>query len=338
MANISDVFLAREREYLSPYACLTENTRGRLTPKEPCPNRTDFQRDRDRIIHSKSFRRLMHKTQVFLSPIEEHYRTRLTHTMEVTQIARIIARALRLNEDLVEAIGLGHDLGHTPFGHAGEFALRRCFDPHFAHNEQSLRVIDHLENGGKGLNLTYEVRDGILHHSAGGSDACTLEGVVVKFADKIAYINHDIDDACRAGILSLDDIPSEILSVLGRKNSERINRMVTAVIDGSQDRPEISMTSEIREATFELRKFLFANVYRNPILLDQDEKAQNLLIALYEYYVAHPEELPDVYRNNIPTDGAPRCVADYIAGMTDRYATSLYTQLFIPELWRGNNA
>lgn len=338
MANISDIFLEREREYLSPYACLTANTRGRLTPKDPCPNRTDFQRDRDKIIHSKSFRRLMHKTQVFLSPIDEHYRTRLTHTMEVTQIARIIARALRLNEDLVEAIGLGHDLGHTPFGHAGEFALRRCFDPTFAHNEQSLRVIDRLENGGEGLNLTYEVRDGILHHSAGGEDACTLEGVVVKFADKIAYINHDIDDACRAGILSLDDIPNDILDVLGRRHSERINRMVTAVIDGSQDSPKIAMTTEIMEATLALRKFLFANVYRNPILLDQDEKAQNLLIAIYEYYLAHPEELPVVYRDNIPNDGVARCVADYISGMTDRYATNLYTQLFIPELWRGNNA
>ncbi len=337
MANIADAFLAREREYLSPYAFLTENTKGRATPKVPCPNRTEFQRDRDRIIHSKSFRRLMHKTQVFLSPIDEHYRTRLTHTMEVTQIARILARALRLNEDLTEAIGLGHDLGHTPFGHAGEFALRRCFDPSFKHNEQSLRVIDYLENDGRGLNLTYEVRDGILHHSAGGDNACTLEGVVVKFADKIAYINHDIDDACRAGILSIDDIPKDILDVLGRRHSERINTMVTAVIEASSDKPQITMADECFEASLALRKFLFDAVYRNPAMTEQDEKAQDLLISIYQYFIEHPHEMPDVYRRNLEKDGVGRCVADYISGMTDRYAINLYTELFIPEVWRGNN-
>ena len=279
----------------------------------------------------------MHKTQVFFCPVDEHYRTRLTHTLEVTQIARVMARALRLNEDLTEAIAMGHDLGHTPFGHAGEDALRKCFDPAFAHNEQSLRVVDILERDGEGLNLTYEVRDGILNHTGDGK-ACTLEGVIVKYADRFAYINHDIDDARRAGILSLNDIPADILKVLGREHSERINSMVSALVAQSDGIPEIVFQGEIAEATAELRSFLFAHVYRNSAAKAEEEKAKALLITLYEYFVKHPEEMPELYQRRIAEDGVGRCVSDYIAGMTDRYAIRTYEKLFVPEVWRGNNA
>ena len=244
--TVSEMFCEREKKYLSKYAFPTSATRGRDFPYEPCPNRTEFQRDRDRIIHSKSFRRLMHKTQVFLFPVDEHYRTRMTHTLEVTQIARIICRALGLNEDLVEAAALGHDIGHTPFGHAGEMVMQECFDPSFTHYKQSLRVVEKLENDGRGLNLTWEVRDGIVNHS-GDNKASTLEGIVLKYADRIAYINHDIDDACRAGIMTLSDIPKDILDVLGERHGQRINTMVSAVIEASTDKPEISMTKEIGE-------------------------------------------------------------------------------------------
>ncbi len=336
MSRISDVFVEREQGMLSPFAFFTSQTRGREKPISPCPNRTEFQRDRDRIIHSKSFRRLMHKTQVFFSPLDEHYRTRLTHTLEVTQIARIIARALRLNEDLTEAIAMGHDLGHTPFGHAGEEALRRCFDPHFSHNEQSLRVVDCLERDGEGLNLTYEVRDGIVNHT-GNRQAATLEGVIVKYADRIAYINHDIDDACRAGILSLGQIPAGILDILGRGNSERINTMVTALIESSENKPEISMTKTVADAMMALRDFLFERVYRNSAAKQEEEKAKKLLISLYQYYSEYPEQMPALYRDNIERDGVARCVCDYVSGMTDRYAIRTYEKLFIPEVWRGNN-
>ena len=290
--RIADVFLEREEQTLSPYAFLTKNTRGRDHPYVPCENRTEFQRDRDRILHSKSFRRLMHKTQVFLFPADEHYRTRMTHTLEVTQVARIIARALQLNEDLTEAAALGHDLGHTPFGHAGEVAMQQCYSPDFTHYKQSVRVVEKLEKDGEGLNLTWEVRDGILNHT-GSCMASTLEGVIVKFADRIAYINHDIDDACRAGILSLDDIPKDLLDTLGRGHSERINRMVTSVITASAGKPEIAFTPEIGEATMQLRKFLFDHVYTNPLAKSEDKKAQELLASLFEYYVRHPEEMPE---------------------------------------------
>ena len=257
---IRDIFLEREKNTFSEFACLTSETKGREYPYAECYVRTEFQRDRDKIIHSTSFRRLMHKTQVFLAPVDDHYRTRLTHTLEVTQIARIIARALRLNEDLTEAAALGHDLGHTPFGHAGEEAMRICFDPDFAHYKQSLRVVEKLEKNGKGLNLTWEVRDAIVNHT-GKNMASTLEGVIVKFADRIAYINHDIDDARRAGILSLEDIPKDIRKVLGDGHSERINNMVLSVIEASDGRPEIKMTDEVQQATDALRSFLFDNVY-----------------------------------------------------------------------------
>ncbi len=333
MGTICDAFLQREREYLSPYAFLTENTKGREHPCAPSTCRTEFQRDRDRILHSKSFRRLMHKTQVFFSPEDEHYRTRMTHTLEVTQIARIIARALRLNEDLAEAGALGHDLGHTPFGHAGEVAMRKCFSPDFSHYAQSLRVVDHLEQGGKGLNLTFETRDAIVNHT-GDHLASTLEGVIVKFADRIAYVNHDIDDACRAGILSLDDIPAEILSVLGKTHSERINSLVTSVIVASNERPTIQMTPEVSEAFGELRSFMYQNVYTNSAAKAEEAKAQEMLCRLYEYFVEHPEALPPLYRNNLDRDGGGRCACDYISGMTDRYAIDLYRDLFVPKVWK----
>ena len=332
--RIADIFLEREEQTLSPYAFLTKNTRGRDHPYVPCENRTEFQRDRDRILHSKSFRRLMHKTQVFLFPADEHYRTRMTHTLEVTQVARIIARALQLNEDLTEAAALGHDLGHTPFGHAGEVAMQQCYSPDFTHYKQSVRVVEKLEKDGEGLNLTWEVRDGILNHT-GSCMASTLEGVIVKFADRIAYINHDIDDACRAGILSLDDIPKDLLDTLGRGHSERINRMVTSVITASAGKPEIAFTPEIGEATMQLRKFLFDHVYTNPLAKSEDKKAQELLASLFEYYVRHPEEMPDLYYRNTKTEPVERCVCDFVGGMTDRYAIDRYTELFIPQVWRG---
>ena len=332
--RIADIFLEREELTLSPYAFLTKNTKGREHPYIPCENRTEFQRDRDRIIHSKSFRRLMHKTQVFLFPADEHYRTRMTHTLEVTQVARIIARALRLNEDLTEAAAMGHDLGHTPFGHAGEAAMQQCYSPDFTHYKQSIRVVEKLENGGVGLNLTYEVRDGILNHT-GKCMASTLEGVIVKFADRIAYINHDIDDAIRGGILRAEDIPKELTDVLGVGHSERINRMVTSVITASADKPEIRFTDEVGEATMQLRKFLFENVYTNPIAKSEDNKAQELLVRLFEYYVKHPQKMPELYYKNTQSEPVERCVCDFVASMTDRYAIDRYTELFIPQVWKG---
>lgn len=334
MSNVCELFLERERTTLSPYAFLTVNTKGREHPYTPCDNRTEFQRDRDRIIHSESFRCLMGKTQVFLAPEDAHYRTRLTHTLEVTQIARIMARALRLNEDLCEAIALGHDLGHTPFGHAGEDAMQKCYSPDFTHYKQSLRVAEKLERGGRGLNLTFEVRDGIVNHT-GENMAATLEGVIVKFADRIAYINHDIDDACRAGILTLEDIPKDIRKLLGERHSQRINTLVTSVIRYSTDKPEIGMEPEILDAMNALRSFMFANVYTNPKAKGEDDKAKELIYRLFEYYVEHPWEMPKLYFDNVKDEPVERCVCDYIAAMTDRYAIERYNELFIPEVWRG---
>ena len=330
----SEWFLENEKQTLSPFAQLTSATKGRAKPEETSPVRTAYQRDRDRIIHSKSFRRLMHKTQVFLSPVDEHYRTRMTHTLEVTQIARIIARALRLNEDLTEAIALGHDLGHTPFGHAGEEALRSCYDKTFHHARQSLRVVDRIEGDGEGLNLTFEVRDGILNHS-GKSVAATLEGRIVKFADRIAYINSDIDDAIRGGILSLSDIPADLLAILGEGYSERINRMVLSVVDGSTDRDEITMTEPVGEATERLRAFLTDRVYINSAAKVEEHKAKDLLVSLYGYYTERPDELPPLYRRLAETDGEKTAVADFISCMTDRYAVDLFRRLFVPDVWRG---
>ena len=334
MQELRELFDLRERATLSPYACLSAATRGREKPCEPSMARTDFQRDRDRIIHSKAFRRLMHKTQVFFSPTDEHYRTRMTHTLEVTQIARIIARALSLNEDLTEAIGLGHDLGHTPFGHAGEVAMRHCFDPNFAHYRQGLRVVDVLENDGEGLNLTYEVRNGILCHT-GDDMADTLEGVIVKFADRIAYINHDIDDAIRAGILSGSDIPQSLRAVLGEGHSARINTMVNSVIEASDGKNAITMTEEVGEAMMALRAFLFERVYTNSLAKAEEAKAIALLERLYEYFYAHPTEMPTLFVRNVERDGLGRCVCDYVSGMTDRYAIETYTNLYVPKVWKG---
>ena len=330
--NVREIFYERERMTLSPRAFLCENTRGREKPIRECVNRTEFQRDRDRILHCKSFRRLMHKTQVFLFPVDEHYRTRLTHTLEVTQIARIIARALMLNEDLCEAAALGHDLGHTPFGHCGETVMQMCCDPAFTHYKQSLRVVEKLENDGEGLNLTWEVRDAIVNHS-GDHLASTLEGVIVKYADRIAYINHDIDDSVRAGILTPDDIPKEIRKVLGGGHSERINCMVSSIIEGSRDSDTIRMTEEIGQATHELRTFLFERVYYNPAAKREEHKAMELLRSLYEYYTRYPMKMPELYRRNLETEGTGRCVCDYISGMTDRYAIDLYRELFVPRVW-----
>ena len=332
MSSVCEMFLEREKQTLSPYAFLTANTRGRDLPYTPSEMRTEFQRDRDRIIHSQSFRRLMNKTQVFLAPTGDHYRTRLTHTLEVTQIARIIARALRLNEDLTEAAALGHDLGHTPFGHSGEAAMQELYSADFTHYKQSLRVVEKLENGGKGLNLTWEVRDGIVNHT-GKCMASTLEGVIVKFADRIAYINHDIDDACRAGILQTEDIPRDLRETLGETHSKRINTMVSAVIAASTDRDRIAMIPEIQEATDRLRKFMFEAVYTNPVAKAQDGRAKELLAQLYSHFCQYPEEMPDLYRGNIERDGLERCVCDFISGMTDRYAIETYKELFIPRVW-----
>ena len=336
MSEILQGYYEMEKTMLSPYAFRSSETRGRDREIRKCEIRTEFQRDRDRIIHSQSFRRLMYKTQVFLAPAGDHYRTRLTHTLEVTQIARAIARALRLNEDLVEAIALGHDLGHTPFGHAGEDAMRTCFSPDFTHYRQSLRVVERLEKNGEGLNLTWEVRDGIVNHS-GSSVAATLEGRIVNLADRIAYINHDIDDACRAGILTLSDIPQELRDILGETHSGRINCMVRAIVDASKDSPEIKMLPEIAEASAELRSFLFERVYKNPIAKGQEKKSKILLIRLYEYYLEHLDAMPWQYRNNVERDGAERCVCDFISGMTDRYAIEVYETIFVPKVWRGIN-
>lgn len=334
MLKTAELFREREEALLSPYAFRSKDTRGRLKEARPCPYRTDFQRDRDRIIHSKSFRRLMHKTQVFFAPEDEQFRTRMTHTLEVTQIARSIARALRLNEDLTEAIALGHDLGHTPFGHEGEAVMQRCFSPSFNHYNQSLRVVDFLEQNGSGLNLTYEVRDGIVNHT-GEHKACTLEGVIVKFADRIAYINHDLDDAFFAGILSKNDIPKNLSEMFASSYSLRVDRMVGAVIEASLDKPEISMLPEIYEAMMEMRSFLTERVYHNSPAKTEQSKAEELLTRLFEHYVAHPEQMPLFYYKNTETEGVERMVCDYISGMSDRYAIASYRRLFIPEVWKG---
>ncbi len=318
----------REEQTFSPYAFLTKNSAGRSEPIMPCEYRTDFQRDRDRIIHSKAFRRMMHKTQVFLSPEEDHYRTRLTHTLEVCQIARTIARALRLNEDLTEAIALGHDLGHTPFGHAGERVLSRCFDAGFTHYQQSLRVVEKLEK----LNLTVEVRDGIVCHTKGG--AKTLEGRIIKEADHIAYINHDIDDACRGGIIDEDDIPLLLRNLLGYTAGERIDTMVTSIVRASEGKNDILWESDILEATEQLHDLLFQKVYRSPIAKGQEAKAEAMVQTLYRHFVENPDRLPAEYQAQLDAETTQRVVCDYISGMTDRYAVNLFKSLFVPNFWQ----
>jgi dGTPase len=297
--------------------------------------RTIYQRDRDRILHCKSFRRLKHKTQVFLAPTGDHYRTRLTHTLEVSQIARSIGRALNLNEDLIEAIALGHDLGHTPFGHAGERTLNSICPYGFAHYEQSVRVVEFLENDGKGLNLTWEVRDGILNHKTTGTPA-TLEGNVVRLSDKIAYINHDIDDAIRAGIFAEDQIPKIYTSILGNSTRERLNTLIKDIITNSRGKDGIFMSDEVGDAMTSLRQYMFSNLYTNPTAKSEETKAYKLITELYNYYMENPDTLPENYRQFVE-DGQQieRVICDYISGMTDQYCVSKFTEIFVPKSWKG---
>jgi dGTPase len=317
-----------ERETLSPTATLASASKGREHDEPQDDLRTCFQRDRDRIVHSKAFRRLKHKTQVFLAPEGDHYRVRLTHTLEVSQIARTAARALRLNEDLTEAIALGHDLGHTPFGHLGEQALTPFLGKPFRHNEQSLRIVDHLENDGQGLNLSWEVRDGIVNHTWSMPEPSTLEAQVVRFADRIAYVNHDVDDSIRAGVLTEEDLPTDVVEVLGRSHAERVNTLVTDLVDNSDDRPEIGLGDQAFGALDALRDFMFERVYLRDDARVEQEKAIGIVTALFDHYVGHPDEIPEEY-HRAPGD-LPTRVADYIAGMTDRYALRTYEQLFLP--------
>jgi dGTPase len=320
-----------EREILSPYAALSENTRGRVRESAECPIRTPYQRDRDKVIHCKAFRRLKHKTQVFLSPEGDHYRTRLTHTLEVAQIARTIARALRLNEDLTEAVALGHDLGHTPFGHAGERALNRLMPNGFRHYEQSVRVVERLENDGRGLNLTFEVRDGIRCHTT-GQEARTMEGRIIRWADKIAYMNHDIDDAIRAGVIRESDIPRDITAVLGDTKNKRITTMVTSLIRNSPA-GVVNMDADVLEAYDALHEFMYEAVYLNDYAKREEKKVPHLIESLFGYYVRHPDRLPESMREIAEADGKEQAACDYIAGMTDRFAVDLYSNLFIPKAW-----
>ena len=320
-----------ERLVLGPRAVPASGSKGRDREEEPDPLRTAFQLDRDRIVHSKAFRRLKHKTQVFLAPEGDHYRVRLTHTLEVAQIARTAARALRLNEDLTEAIALGHDLGHTPFGHLGEEALTPFLARPFRHNEQSLRIVDHLEGEGRGLNLTWEVRDGIVNHTWSMPSPSTLEGQVARFADRIAYVNHDVDDALRAGILADRDLPAGSLDVLGRTHGQRIDTLVSDLVDRSEDSDEVHLSTEVLEALNALRAFLFERVYLRSEAQHEQRKAVGLVRALFAYYLEHPEAVPAEYAS-APGD-TPTRVADYIAGMTDRFALRAYEQLFLPQGW-----
>lgn len=324
-----------EMEHLAPWAAKSVQSQGRLYPgEEPSATRTCFQRDVDRILHSKAFRRLMHKTQVFLEPEGDHYRTRMTHTLEVSRIARTISRSLQLNEDLTEAIALGHDLGHTPFGHAGEVALSQVMEEEFHHNEQSLRVVDKLEKDGDGLNLCFETRMGILGHT-GDRIPETLEGRVVRISDRIAYVNHDIDDAMRAGILNNDDIPRSIADALGSTHKQRINTLVEDIICHSMGCDELHMQPRTERAMDELRQFMFERVYRNPVAKGEEAKAREILKQLYTYYVNHPEKLPADFLPQLDFDGMSRTVCDYIAGMTDKYAVYKYSEIFIPRGWQG---
>lgn len=325
----------RELQYLSPYATKSSESIGRTREEAECDLRPVFQRDRDRILHSKSFRRLKQKTQVFLLPKGDHYRTRLTHTLEVSQNARTIAKALRLNEDLVEAISLGHDLGHTPFGHAGERALNEICPNGFKHNEQSVRVVEYLEKDGRGLNLTKEVLDGILTHQTAG-EPMTLEGQIVRLSDKIAYVNHDIDDAIRGGILSEADIPPKFRKILGNSTKERLNKITHDVITHSMDQSKVQMSEEVEEAMQGLRRFMFDNVYRNPVAKREENKAVEMVKNLYEYYMEHIEKLPDEYyrRMEFYGDAREQVICDYIAGMTDNYAVKVFQEIFIPESWK----
>ena len=323
-----------EHRRLNPMAAFADRSKGRPRPEPEREEdvRTCYQRDIDRIVHSKSFRRLMHKTQVFLQPEGDHYRTRMTHTLEVSRIASTITRALGLNEDLAEAIAMGHDLGHTPFGHAGEGALSKCLGTAFRHNEQSLRIVDYLEKDGMGLNLTHEVRNGILCHT-GDPWPGTLEGMIVRRCDQIAYVNHDIDDAIRAGILTNEDIPKSISALLGHDHSSRINSLVLDTIRTSREAGTVMLSPPMEKALKDLRSFMFERVYRNPVAKGEESKAQAMLMKLFEYYINHPDALPEDFHPQLSFDGMERTVCDYIAGMTDNYAVDKYTEIFIPNGW-----
>lgn len=330
MLEVKKQTLEKEEIYLSPFATKSNNSKGRPIYEEPCPMRTPFQRDRDRIIYSRAFIRLKNKTQVFFSPEGDHYMTRLTHTFDVSQIARSIARSLSLNEDLTEAIALGHDLGHTPFGHAGERVLDKLSPNGFKHNEQSLRVVDVLEKSGQGLNLTHEVRDGILNHKL-KLNPSTLEGQAVSISDRIAYLNHDVDDAVRAGVISAEDLPRSVLEVLGRSSSERINTMITSAYEESNLKNCVRLAPEVDRAMTEMRNFMFETVYRMPVALREEERAGNMLSSMYEYFVKNPQELPNTYKQLLEKYATETVVCDYLSGMTDRFAIRTFSQIFIPE-------
>lgn len=323
----------REKDYLSPFASLNMSSRGRLRPEVECDIRPAFQRDRDKILHCKAFRRLKDKTQVFLSPEGDHYRTRLTHTLEVSQNARTIAKALKLNEDLVEAIALGHDLGHTPFGHAGERALNRVCPFGFEHNRQSVRIVDRLERNGQGLNLTFEVRDGILNHQTKGKPQ-TLEGKVVRLSDKISYIHHDMDDAVRAGILTEDDVPVQIRDIIGSTPSERLDHFVHDIVTNSMGKNDICMSERIGNAMMAMRQFMTENVYRNPVAKSEEGKAEALMETLYGHFMNHIDDMPEEFIRLLD-EGEPKeqVVCDYVGSMTDRYAVALYEDIYIPKSW-----
>lgn len=357
--TIRTMLEAREEQFLDPRAAKSAESRGRERPLPKDPLRTEWQRDRDRILHTKAFRRLKHKTQVFVSPGHDHYRTRLTHTLEVTQISRTVARALRLNEDLTEAIGLGHDLGHAPFGHAGEYALDeayRRFDPDakFRHFEQSLRIVDVLERNGEGLNLTWEVRDGILHHSKGkknlgeGDLSATLEGQVIRICDRVAYVNHDIDDAIRAGLITAQDLPQECVQTLGATHSQRITTMVNSIVYASSAvengrrvvGEEIVMADEVREATDALKNWMFSHVYLHP-KVDEAAKVKLVVVSLFEYFMEKPEAMHGEFavsgeeKKTLSNQQLARRVCDFVSGMTDRFASQTYAELFLPSTWLG---
>lgn len=348
MTSIREDFEQREKSFLSPFGCQSSESKGRMRPESPCPIRTEFQRDRDRIVYSNAFRRLKHKTQVFLSPLGDHYRTRLTHTLEVSEIARTITRAMRLNEDLAEAIALGHDLGHTPFGHSGETALKEIYSSDFTHNEQSLRVVDMLENKGDGLNLTFEVRDGILKHSKGfgriisddpDDNASTIEGRIVRIADIIAYLNHDLDDAVRSGVIRINQIPDECTKILGRIHSERATTMIKDIIYSSKIENgefRLNISDDVLSAMMALRKFLYENVYRSLQVHKEFIKAKKILTEIYRYLYANGDVLQremtaiEMKSSSGHSDPTERTVCDFVASMTDRHALTLYSKLFLP--------
>lgn len=327
---MKEITILKEKQFLSPYATQSVNTKGREREETPCPMRTEFQRDRDRIIYSKAFMRLKNKTQVFFSPEGDHYRTRLSHTLDVSQVARSIARMLSLNEDLCEAIALGHDLGHTPFGHAGERCLDKLSKKGFKHNEQSLRVVDVLEKDGAGLNLTFEVRDGIVNHKMSGNPA-TLEGEVVSLADRISYISHDIDDAIRGGVITADMLPKTATDYFGNSSSKRINRAINAIYENSCGKPHVKMGEEATVALNELRNFMFENVYLTPNALKEEETAMNMISSLYSYFLKHKDRLPERYIKLLDRFDEDTVMCDYLSSMTDRYAVCVFENLFIPK-------